>query len=123
MSEINNTQERIFYEGGENPKPATNTTYFRLYGHNLCPFDARTRYILSAKQVEFQECFLGLDNRGQWHKDFNEGKIPVLETPQGELIPESGIISQFAMETNPTGGIQLVPSDPMVAAHMRVRME
>ena len=81
MSDSNNTLERMFYEGGETPKPTPNTNHLRMYGHSLCPFVARARYTLSAKQVEFQECQLGLDNRGQWHKDFNEGKIPILETP------------------------------------------
>jgi len=54
MSDSNNTLERMFYEGGiETPKPATNTTHLRVYGHTLCPFVARARYTLSAKQIEF----------------------------------------------------------------------
>jgi len=81
MAESNNTLERIFYPGGETPKPAPNTNHLRMYAHNLCPFVARARYTLSAKQVEFQECMVDLNNKAKWHTDFNGGLIPILETP------------------------------------------
>jgi len=81
MAESNNTLERIIYAGGETPKPAPNTNYLRIYGHNLCPFVARARYAFSAKQIEFQECMVDLNNKAKWHLDFNGGLVPVLETP------------------------------------------
>ena len=81
MAETNNTLERMFYAGGDLPKPATNTNHLRMYGHNLCPFVARARYAFSAKQVEFQEVMVDLSNKAQWHLDFNGGFVPVLETP------------------------------------------
>lgn len=48
---------------------------------------------------------------------------PVLETPKGELILDSAIVAQYAIDANPTGGIQLIPSDPVEAAKMRMKME
>ena len=120
---VNDTLARIFYAGGSEPKPATNKNHYRLYGHNLCPFVARARYALSAKGVEFQECMVDLNNKAGWHKELNGGLVPILETPQGDLIIESGIIAQFALESKPDSGINLVPSDPIQAAKMRVRME
>ena len=30
--------------------------------------------------------------------DFNNGFIPVLETPAGDLIPESGIVTNYALD-------------------------
>lgn len=93
MAESNNTLERMFYEGGDVPKPSPNADHLRLYGHNLCPFVARARYTMSAKQVQFQEVMVDLNNKAQWHKDLNGGMVPVMETPQGTLIPESGIVA------------------------------
>mmetsp|Transcript_23754 Transcript_23754/g.29542 ORF Transcript_23754/g.29542 Transcript_23754/m.29542 type:complete len:172 (+) Transcript_23754:274-789(+) len=49
--------------------------------------------------------------------------VPVLEAPTGELIPESGIQMQYALDAAPAGqGLELIPSDPLVAAQMRVKM-
>ena len=105
------------------PKPATNTNHVRLYEHNLCPFCARARYYLSCKEIPFQCCEIDLNEKAQWHKDFNGGTAPFMEMPTGVMVPESGIIQQWAQETNPDGGISLIPSDPLEAAKMRVRME
>ena len=46
-----------------------------------------------------------------------------MELPSGELITESAIISQYAIDKNPKGGIQLYPSDPYEAAMMRITMD
>lgn len=119
----NNTLEMIFYAGGDLPKPEVNTSHLRLYGHNLCPFTTRARYTLAAKGIPFQQCMVDLHHKGQWHSAFNGGTVPILETPQGDLIPETAIIMQYALESSPAGGIQLVPSDPVEAAKMRVKME
>ena len=46
-----------------------------------------------------------------------------METPQGDLIPDSGVIVNYALESSPSTGIQLIPSDPLQAARMRLKME
>ena len=115
--------ETIVYRGGNNPKPAKNPNRLRLYQHNLCPFSARTRYVFSAKGVPFQRCETDLNDKAPWHVEANGGSAPLLETPQGDLIPESGICMQFAQDSNPNGGIQLFPSDPVQAAKLRLRMD
>ena len=48
--------------------------------------------------------------------------IPVLEVPSGELIPESGIQMEYAMQVGRNQGIDLIPADPVEAAKMRVKM-
>lgn len=88
-----NSLDRMLYHGGENPKPATNTQHLRLYHHNLCPFSARARYTLSAKGVVFQECITDLNDKAPWHVAFNGGSVPILETPSGDMIPESSIVA------------------------------
>ena len=84
--------------GVDVPKPATNTSHFRLYNHNLCPFSARTRYTMACKDIQFQICEVDLNEKAQWHLDANGGASPLLETPAGDLIPESGVIMQWALE-------------------------
>jgi len=113
----------MLFTGGSEPKPATNTAHLRLYHHNLCPFSGRARYSLSAKAVPFQECMVDLNEKAQWHIEANGGAAPLLETTSGDLIPESSIIARFALESNPDGGIQLIPTDPVAAMRMRVKME
>ena len=92
------TLERFMWPGGSEPKPTTNKNHVRMYGHNLCPFVARSRWTFACKEVPYQEVLIDLQDKGQWHLDFNKGFIPVLEVPSGELIPESGICSDYAMD-------------------------
>ena len=99
------TLERMIYAAGDLPKPATNANHIRIYNHNLCPFSARTRYAFSAKQIPFQDCQIDLNNKAQWHIDVNGGAAPVMETPQGELIPDSGVLVNYALESSPNTGI------------------
>ena len=46
-----------------------------------------------------------------------------METPEGDVIIESGVIMQFAAEYAPNQGLELIPKDPIVAAKMRLAME
>lgn len=48
-----NTLERFMWPGGSEPKPATNQNHVRMYGHNLCPFVARSRWTFACKDVPF----------------------------------------------------------------------
>ena len=90
------TLETFMWPGGSEDKPRANTSHLRLYGHNLCPFVGRARYAMAAKQLEFQEVFLDMADKGAWHKEFNGGFVPILENTDGKLFPESGIIEEFA---------------------------
>ena len=83
------TKELIFYSAKDGPKPPTNKNYLRLYGHNLCPFDERCRIVMDLKGIEYQECYLNLDDKADWHLQANGGTIPVLETPEGKLLGDS----------------------------------
>jgi glutathione S-transferase len=59
---------------------------------------------------------MDLAQKAQWHLDFNGGAIPILETPEGDLIKESGIIAQLAVELGGDEGVALIPKDPFQAA-------
>lgn len=67
---------------------------------------------------------MDLNEKAQWHVDFNGGMVPLLETRPDELIKESGIAAQFACElAGPDQGVELIPRDPIAAAKMRVLIE
>ena len=66
---------------------------------------------------------MDLNQKAQWHLDFNGGFVPFLETPSGEMIKESGIIVQLAIELGQGKGVDLVPKDPFAAAKMRLEIE
>lgn len=116
------------YTGGDLPKPETNQNYLRLYGHTLCPYVGIARYSLALKKINFQDVQTNMDtkgpaNKGDWHLKHNGGIIPILETPAGDLINESGVISHFAVEHGKDQGLALIPSDPIAAAKMRLEIE
>ena len=64
-----------------------------------------------------------IHEKAPWHLEFNNGLIPVLETPSGDLIKESAIIAQIAIEAGGDQGVQLIPKDPIAAAKMRLEIE
>jgi len=53
---------------------------------------------LAAKGIKFQKVHMNLGDKAQWHLDFNNGLVPVLESPDGTMINESAVISAFASE-------------------------
>ena len=115
--------DRLLYVGGDAPKPETNLSHLRLFGHTLCPFVGIARYTLALKNLEFQDVQTNLDKKAGWHVALNGGMVPVLETPAGDLIRESGVISQLAVELGGEKGVELVPKDPITAAKMRLEIE
>lgn len=62
-------------------------------------------------------------NKAQWHKDVNGGSVPLLETPKGDIIRESGVIAILADELGGNNGINLFPKDPIQAAKLRLELE
>jgi glutathione S-transferase len=41
------------------------------------------------------------EDRAQWHLDFNKGQLPMLETPEGDMIAESDVLMNFAQDAAP----------------------
>jgi len=66
---------------------------------------------------------MDLNQKAQWHLDFNGGMVPILETPAGDLIKESGVIAMFAHDQGKDHGFDLFPKDPIQAAKLRVEIE
>ena len=116
--------QTIYYGSGEEPKPAINPEHLRLYSHELCPFVERSVLALRAKEIPFQLCQTDLEVKAEWHMKLNGGLIPVLESPDGTLVNESGFISEFAGNFAPAGqGLAFWPHETApkgdVAANMQ----
>jgi len=90
----------------------------RLYNHPICPFAERARLAFLAKDIKHQIVHVELNGKPDWFVETG-GVVPVLETPEGDLIPESDIVVQYALDST-KGGIELVPEDLVEAAKMRV---
>ena len=80
----------------------------------------RVRLCLGAKGVQYQKVELDLGKKTPWHLDINKGLVPILETPQGDLIYESGVLIDLIEETNKDKGYPLYPSDPFKKAQMKL---
>lgn len=76
----------------------------------------------AAKDIKFQRCETDLQVKAEWHKNFNGGFIPVLESPDGTMINESAVIANFACDFARGQGLPLWPHEAApegdVAAHM-----
>ena len=108
------------YYSGDEPKPATNPNYVRLYGHHLCPFVEKARLALAARNVQYQKCEMDLNNKAPWHVALNNGFVPLLEFPDGTIIYESKIVMEYVEEAYPDQGYSTLPRDPVERAQLRL---
>lgn len=112
--------QTIYITSEDQEKPATNLKYPRLYGHHLCPFVEKVRLGFAAKGVKYQRADVDLSRRTKWHLAINEGKIPILELPDGTILIESKIILEYLEETYPDQGVKTLPTDPKERALLRL---
>ena len=116
--------ETFNYGSANEPKPATNPEHLRIYGHMLWPFVQRSYFAFGAKKVPFQKVNVSLVEKAQWHLDFNGGFVPVLETPAGTMINESGFIAEFANSlAGPDQGLKLWPHEAAPLGDVEANME
>jgi hypothetical protein len=54
------SDQTFLYSGG--PKPVTNKTIPRIFGHNLDPRSTMARYALALQNIEFQEMAVDLES-------------------------------------------------------------
>ncbi len=66
---------------------------------------------------------MDLDKKAQWHIDFNGGAVPIMETPDGDLIKEINVIADFANEKGQHNGVDLFPRNLTISAKLRVEIE
>ena len=66
---------------------------------------------MRARGIPYQKVEIDLVTKAEWHKNFNGGMTPVLETPAGELMKESQVIMSFAENLKDDGPIPLWPHE------------
>ena len=66
---------------------------------------------MTAKDIPFQKCEVDLTTKAQWHLDINGGLIPLLETPDGNIIYESAVLMDFANSFGAGNGYTLWPHE------------
>ncbi len=79
---------------------------------------------LYEKSIEFEKVPVNLMQPEQRQKYCEEvhalGKIPVLKTEAGDILPESSIIIEYLDQRSPESN-QLIPSDPTTALQVRLK--
>jgi glutathione S-transferase len=102
--------ETLYILDGETAKPRTNKNYIRLYGHPLCPFVERARIAFKAKEIPHQFVGVDLTTKNKWHKNINGGLVPFIELPDGKIIVESDVVSEWAQNYS-KDGVDLLPGN------------
>lgn len=88
-----------------------------------CPFAQRALLAAEAKGVAYDVVNCNLVNKAEWLWEKNpEGKVPVLELPQGGILYESLIVADYLDENYPDKA-PLYPKDPYLKARDRILVE
>ncbi|KAK2570500.1 Glutathione S-transferase omega-1 [Acropora cervicornis] len=85
-------------------KPPMKGDVLRLYSMRFCPFAQRTQLVLSAKGIPHECININL-------KTSQNGKVPVIEHPNGKVIYESAICCDYLEELFPEKEPKLYPKD------------
>lgn len=109
-SDISQSLKEFHILNGVTARPRLNEKHLRLYGHHLCPFVQRAMLALAAKGAEYQFVGVDLTHKNPWHININNGLVPFLEIPDGEIITESLNISDW-IHDNSQQGVDLYPGD------------
>lgn len=73
-----------------------------LYHFTLCPFSRTVRLSLLEKKLDYtQEVWTFWDNQQQISEHSPSGQLPVLEELNGDIIPESMVITEYLDEVYP----------------------
>ena len=109
-SEDSQSLNEILIYDDNTAKPRTNENHIRVYGHYLCPFVERVYLAFHAKKLQFQHVCLDLTAKNKWHMDINEGLVPIIELPNGEIIHDSLDICQY-INNNYKNDVEFYPGD------------
>ena len=89
-----------------------------LYDAARCPYCARVRIVLAAKDVEYEAIEIDLSDRPAWIYEKNStGRVPVIEE-DAWVLPESAVIMEYLEERYPEPA--LLAADPADRALARL---
>ncbi|RWS11663.1 glutathione S-transferase omega-1-like protein [Dinothrombium tinctorium] len=87
------------YSQGSNEPSKPDADSLRIFGFQFCPYTERALLVLNAKQIKFDTVNINLRSKPEWFLLKNErGSVPVLELPDGRILRDSGLISDFVDE-------------------------
>lgn len=111
--------DTLIVGGAQHPhKLETNKNILRLYNHPLCPFAEKARLAFLAKNIKHQIVDVDASEKPDWFVE-QGGAVPILETTDGDLIPESDVLVDFAIDYS-QDGINLLPGDPIQVAKLKL---
>ncbi|KAI8318611.1 thioredoxin-like protein [Martensiomyces pterosporus] len=95
---------------------------YTLYSYKICPFALRSLRALDFANVPFKTVEIDLKNKPDWYHLVNpQLKVPALRTPEGDIIIESLVISEYVADKFPEA--QLLSADPTERAQLRLFFE
>lgn len=93
----------------------------RIYNMRFCPYAQRSILVALAKEIPLDVVNVNLKQKPEWLFDKNpEGKVPTIETPQGNLY-ESLLVSDYFDEIYPKRPLH--PKDPYQKTLDRIWIE
>ncbi|XP_076449634.1 pyrimidodiazepine synthase-like [Babylonia areolata] len=108
---------RTFEEG--TPWPLFKGNTLRLYSMRFCPYAQRARLVLEHKNIPYETVNVHLKRKPSWLLERNpKGRVPVLEHPDGRVLFDSLVVSQYLDEVFPQR--PLTPADPYRKARDRL---
>ncbi|KAM8852555.1 glutathione S-transferase omega-1-like [Synchiropus picturatus] len=113
--------EKCLSNGSPKPGPVPEGL-IRVYSMRFCPYAERTRLVLKAKGINHEVVNINLSDKPDWFLKKNpQGKVPVLETCNGDIICESAVTCEFLDEQYE--GKKLLPSCPLGKAKQKMLLE
>ncbi|CAF1446117.1 unnamed protein product [Adineta steineri] len=104
--------------------PPLKENQLRLYSMRFCPFVQRTKLVLAAKNIPYEEILINLGDKPDWYiKKHPAADVPLLEWIDGgskkaQSIPESLVISDYL--DNLYNVHRLHPNDPFTKAKQQI---
>jgi glutathione S-transferase len=93
----------------------------KLYFHPLSTYSQKTLVALYEKGVSFEPQLTDIMNpeaRAEYQRLYPLAKLPLLQLPDGHLVPESSIIIEY-LDTHFEQGTRLIPEDRDLARRTR----
>ncbi|KAJ2616663.1 hypothetical protein H4S08_000665 [Coemansia sp. RSA 1365] len=95
---------------------------YTLYSNPCCPYAQRVVRALNAAKIPYYIETIDLKNKPSWFHLVNpQLKVPTLRTPDGTILIESLVITEFVADQFPEA--HLLPSDAIERAQLRLFIE
>ncbi|KAJ2722853.1 hypothetical protein GGI07_003040 [Coemansia sp. Benny D115] len=95
---------------------------YTIYTCEVCPYTMRALCGFDLANVPVKIIYIDLFNKPAWYKLVNpQLKFPSLRTPDGTILTESLVISEYIADKYPEA--QLLPTNPIERAQLRLFVE